>query len=1047
MAAHNQGQASTGVNEDGRVTDTTWSATRGSQDPNWKLGNVIGEFKMPNLGPNRERLLDADAVEDTTNASSAIQDHPESRESHFPAFLHEDIIAGLIEMGFDRFNRPQANILRSFVRDATPVQVTGDVRACGTTTAALVAIADQVVKQQCGNPQSNDAANSHGRSAPVAVCAFDTQEQAQEANKFLRQILIPVNKKLAAEDKLQIHVGLFQGGLSGGRFLAPATNKSDTPESSGQILCATPGRLMDSYKRTILKTDNLRFFFAKNIYRLIDMKDFCKGALLMLKAAKNNNQDVRVITTSCTLTDQQRVHLRKCIFIFNDTAPTTIFLHIPSALIKNTYEFVRVQKRGNLQELWNYVQDTWTNGRGQEGRNLLIFTETIIQAGKIARFLRRGLEELMEFDDEEAMQIVGELHSKLPFGTGMGQKIRSHHGYSQFNKEGSGMRFLVATPLSYDLEYNINPDVLIIGVDNFTLWNFFQSRTGRRGFDGHVITFIDAEDDMERHMASQILQSMVANSHAVPTLLTDMCGNAAHTSSGHEVSPGAHAGSAVRGRPNNTPRGNTVRGNTSSRGNTARGNAGRGNTRGRGNTAGGNAGRGNTRGRGNTAGGNTTRGNTRGSGTSQSSGSNHSRDGSVSDTASVVTVVPVPAGTTHQVSPDPIPAAGQANIDYWHQLNASQPVSPDPIAAAGQANIDDWHQLNASQPASNDSNAAANEAFIDSWHQFNASQATNNSSTSHMLAGDDSHKVDSTTSEDGLTSQNEQLINDKNGVDIDVFGKDAASNGSPVMSGAIPALSDSSINSHQEEGDQSASMQPSSSMEGPVPTFLPDLQTPMVSPVTSDFTKDGTSSSDEGKTQEEANVTSAPPSPSGEDTSVLASQLEVPSISATSLPTDAVSPSQEDEASEEPRLASTPLPPSDLHIALTATTPMVPYTMTFPTNQNAQEQVPVAPVSPSPSNEEDEATFFSAPPSPVIEDTARPVLCETSSHVAHEDKVHLESPMSAVPAAVGPVAATGEQVAAASSTTRETPGEKDNSKAKGWRQKLFNKSLARFQSQ
>ncbi|KAI6909384.1 hypothetical protein KC318_g4338 [Hortaea werneckii] len=401
-------------------------------------------------------------------------------------------------MGIPRLSLVQQEIIRCFSNEES-LEVIGNLHAYGKTLASLVAIADQVTKHHCSLLDGVSVAHESNYGAPFAVLLFDAQEQAQVAYSLTQELLVTVNDNLAADNKPRIEVGLYHGKLEGGimRANSGANTTSSTEDtiisgtiSPGHILCATPRRLMhafDNKRHGILKATNLKFFFMKNVDKLMQMGHTKKGALQMLQTVKADNGVVRTLTCSPQLPTKDRLQIQSSVHIFS--YPTEMRLRSTDFLIRNDYKFSTAAKDhgSRLYDLWHYLE-SWLVNRGQEkGASLLIFAQTIAEANEITRFLRNHVSELPGIN---AGELIRQLPSKVPVGhdpEAGGRQFRGEYGYPSFSKY---TRVLVAIPNSYNQEFGNNPDILIYSVDTVATWDYFQSRTGRRGYRGIVKTFL-----------------------------------------------------------------------------------------------------------------------------------------------------------------------------------------------------------------------------------------------------------------------------------------------------------------------------------------------------------------------------------------------------------------------------------------------------------------------------------------------------------------------------------------------------------------------------
>ncbi|GAB1738294.1 hypothetical protein NU219Hw_g2837t1 [Hortaea werneckii] len=420
------------------------------------------------------------------------------RRGPFPESLDKDIATALINMGIPRLSYVQQVIIRCFF-DEQSLEVTGNLHASGKTLASLVAIADQVTKHHCSLLDGVSVAHESNSGAPFAVLLFDTQEQAQAAYSLNQELLAIVNNNLAADNKPRIEVGLYHGKLGGGimRANSGANNTSSTEDtiisettSPGHILCATPGRLMhafDNKRHGILKATNLKFFFMKNVDKLMQMGHTKEGALQMLQTVKADNSVVRIITCSPELPTKERLQIKSSVHIFSH--PRELRLRSTDFLIRNDYKFSTTAEDqwSKPIDLWHFLE-SWIVDRGQgKGATLLIFAQTVAETDNITRFLRDHVSKVPGIDAEE---LIRQLPSKVPVRRNHeagGPRSRSEYGFPSFSKY---TRILVAMPNSYNQEFGNNPDILIYSVDTVATWDYLQSRTGRRGYRGIVTTFL-----------------------------------------------------------------------------------------------------------------------------------------------------------------------------------------------------------------------------------------------------------------------------------------------------------------------------------------------------------------------------------------------------------------------------------------------------------------------------------------------------------------------------------------------------------------------------
>ncbi|GAB1728590.1 hypothetical protein NU195Hw_g1392t1 [Hortaea werneckii] len=464
-------------------------------------------LKAPGVGPNDNGFFDA-AAHPSAESDSGVQSlykeiEVENPSNHdqlgpFPKSLDEDIRTALVNMGIPRLSTLQQDIIRCYL-DEQPLEISGNLHASGKTLASLVAIADQVTKHHCSLLDGVAVAKESDYGAPFAVLLFDTQEQAQLAYSLTKELLATVNDNLAAKNLPRIEVGLYHGKIEGG--IMGTNSETNTTSgtgdttisgttSPGHILCATPGRLMhafDKHRHGILRATNLRFFFMKNADKLMLIDHTKKGALRMLKAVMEAKGVVRTITCAPVISSEERFQITRGVHLFE--LPTQLRLYSANSLIRNDYKFSTAAKDqwSRLLDLWNYLE-SWMITRGQvKDTSLLIFAQDIAEANDITRFLRRNISKVPGIDVEK---LIRQLPDKAAVGRNPeagGRQFRGEYRYPSFSKY---TRILVAIPNSYSQEFGHNPDILIYSVDTVDTWDYFQSRTGRRGFKGIVTTFL-----------------------------------------------------------------------------------------------------------------------------------------------------------------------------------------------------------------------------------------------------------------------------------------------------------------------------------------------------------------------------------------------------------------------------------------------------------------------------------------------------------------------------------------------------------------------------
>jgi len=298
---------------------------------------------MNNENPEEPKRLDPTAADDTAHELAGLDKTNAAKFGTFADLgLHPDVLKALGEMGFDAPMEVQARTY-PVVRKGTDVLVQSRTGS-GKTAAFGIPLVDRVV---------------------------------QPEDKFVQAIILLPTRELALQvaselARISAHRPSTVVPVYGG---APMARQIAQLEAGGQIVCGTPGRILDHIRRGTLVLDKVRCAVLDECDEMLSM-GFQEDIEAILEHTPNTRQ---TLLFSATLPEGIKRLSRR-------------FLSNPEHL-KLSRDFVGVQE---IQHIYYSVQSSRREGEllrvldFESPQRSIVFCNTREETGRVAEFLRNN---------------------------------------------------------------------------------------------------------------------------------------------------------------------------------------------------------------------------------------------------------------------------------------------------------------------------------------------------------------------------------------------------------------------------------------------------------------------------------------------------------------------------------------------------------------------------------------------------------------------------------------------------------------------------------
>jgi len=357
--------------------------------------------------------------------------------------LHKTILRAVAELAYDSPTAVQVKTI--------PVVLAGlDVISSAQTGTGKTAAFALPILQNLLKNQSRNIGSKKSKKTIRALIISPTRELAEQINQAFKNY--------------GKHTNLRSTVVYGGTSIEP---QIDRLKKGVDILIATPGRLLDLFKREKVNLDYIETLVLDEADLMLDM-GFINDVNKIVKISRLQKQ---ILLFSATM-PQKVIDLTTNVL----QEPVTIKIATTSAAAKNVTQKLYYVPKPKKMELCLHLLRSLTSRKADSNKNnILIFRRTKFGVDKLEKTLKRNGYEVVSFHGDKSQNIRQEALNKFK------------------NNE---VNILIATDVaSRGIDIN-NLDVVI----NFDIPNIPETyvhrigRTGRAGKNGNAYSFCSRDE-------------------------------------------------------------------------------------------------------------------------------------------------------------------------------------------------------------------------------------------------------------------------------------------------------------------------------------------------------------------------------------------------------------------------------------------------------------------------------------------------------------------------------------------------------------------------